>query len=306
MSQLFYTFRKFLDEHFPFEVRKLPIQTHLGCPHRDLETGTGGCIYCYEPAFSNLNTAKDSIQPQIEKRLHKEKKKGYSGKFMAYFQTGTNTYADAAQLEAYYQTVESYDDIVALAVSTRPDCLSDAILQILANHAKKQMLWLELGLQSSHDSTLKRIHRGHDFQCFQEAIKRIHVYPDIYICSHVILGLPGETRIEMRQTINSVNEMKLHGIKFHHLQVVKHTPLEKQYHEGQIQVLSKEQYLRLIAEMLTVLSPEIIVQRLFGETRLKYLIAPQWMTPKPRLIQELEKNMRSENLYQGKHFIAGY
>ncbi len=302
MPRLVYSFKKFLDEHFPFEVRKLPIQTHLGCPHRDPETGTGGCIYCYEPAFSNLNTAQESIQQQIQKKLHTEKQKGYTGKFMAYFQTGTNTYADATQLEACYKTVESYDDIVALAVSTRPDCLSETILQILANQAKKQMLWLEIGLQSSHDKTLKRIHRGHDFHCFQQAIERIHAYPDIYICCHVILGLPGESRHEMQQTIQSVNEMKLHGIKFHHLQIVKHTLLEQQYNENQIQVFSKNDYLHLLAEMLTYLSPEIVVQRLFGETRLKYLIAPKWMTPKPKLIQELEKYMRSENIYQGKHF----
>lgn len=302
MHQLFYSFKNFLNEYFPFEVRKLPIQTHLGCPHRNNKTGEGGCIYCYEPAFSNLSDSMPSIKEQIEAVLDKEQKRNYQGKFMAYFQTGTNTYADIHQLESYYKTIESYDSIVALAVSTRPDCISKDILQLLSDQAQKKMVWLELGMQSAHDKTLRFINRGHDFKCFQQAVNETKKYPDILICSHIILGLPGESKSEMLQTIKQFNKLQLKGIKLHHLQIVKNTIMEKMYKKGKIEVLAKQDYMALLMDVISNLSPDVVVQRLFGETQLEYLIAPRWLTPKVKLIQEFEKQMIAAGLYQGSYY----
>lgn len=302
MPQLFYSFKKYLDQHFPFEVRKLPIQTHLGCPHRDKQTGQGGCIYCYEPAFSNLSQSMPSIEKQIETIFEREQRRNYEGKFMAYFQTGTNTYADIKVLEKYYKTIGSYDQIVALAVSTRPDCLSEDIIQLLAEYAKKMMVWLELGLQSSHNKTLQFINRGHNFECYQNAVISVQKHSNINICSHIILGLPGESLTDIFETIQQFNSMHIKGIKFHHLQVVKNTLLEKLYQQNQITVFSKEEYMTLLIDVLTQISPDVVVQRLFGETQLEYLIAPRWLTPKVKLIQELEKQMKMLNLWQGKHY----
>ncbi|MBD3288515.1 TIGR01212 family radical SAM protein [candidate division KSB1 bacterium] len=303
MKRLVYSFKNFLKEKYPFPVRKLQIHTNLGCPHRKDRTGdSGGCAYCYNPGFSNVENSSGSVERQIRRGIDRSRKQGFEGKFLAYFQTYTNTYADLPLLKSWWHMIYDYpDDIVGLAIGTRPDCLPPEILSALAEISENRMVWLELGLQSAHDRTLELINRGHDYQCFVDAINRVKQYPDILICAHIILGLPGEDLGDMQHTIFEINKLQLEGVKLHHLQIVKNTMFAKWYAEGKIPVFAEEEYLGLLKNLLPYLSPEIVVHRLIGDIQDDLLIAPRWKTVKSQLIQKLYREMQEEGIYQGKY-----
>ena len=300
MQKIIYKFKDFLKESYPFPVRKLTIHTNLGCPHRENRTGKGGCIYCYNPGFSNLTSNLPDVPTQIREGIVRARKKGFRGKFIAYFQTETNTYGDIDVLEPWWREIEKYpDDIVGLAIGTRPDCLSGQILALLSEMGKKYMIWLELGLQSAHDRTLELINRHHDYTCFVEAVNQTHHYKNILICAHIILGLPGETDDDMLYTIQEINRLKLDGVKIHHLQVIKNTVLAEWYAEGKVEVFNEIKYIDLLVKLLPYLSSEISVHRLVGDIKQDLLIAPIWKLPKTRVIQMVEEKMRKEGEFQG-------
>lgn len=300
MKPTIYTFKQFLKERFPWPVRKLPVHTNLGCPHRENRTGAGGCVYCYNPGFSSLSADVPEVGPQIADGIKRSRKNGFAGKFIAYFQTDTNTYAHIKTLELWWREIENHpDDFVGLAVGTRPDCLSEDIFRLLSELGEKFMVWLELGLQSAHDRTLELINRGHDFACFADAVQHAKKFPNILICAHIILGLPGETKSDMLTTIREINRLNLDGVKIHHLQVVKHTVLADWYAQGNVKVCTEQEYIDLLVELLPHLSPDISVHRLVGDIRQDLLIDPQWEIPKARVIQLVEQRLIAEKKYQG-------
>ncbi|MBN1155278.1 TIGR01212 family radical SAM protein [candidate division KSB1 bacterium] len=300
LSHPIYRLKDFFDERFNFPVRKLPVHTYLGCPHRD-NNRDGGCIYCYEPAFSTLKPDLPDVQTQIKQWIDHARSRGYNGKFIAYFQTGTNTYAPAPKLKSWWEQVYEFnDDIVGLAVGTRPDCLDDSVLQVLSDIGERLMVWLELGLQSANDRTLSLINRGHDYQCFVDAIARAKRYPCIHICAHIILGLPGETADDMLFTINEINNLHLHGVKIHHLQVVKHTVLQEWYNSGHITLFNEDSYIGLITNLLPHLNANITVHRLVGDIRDDLLIAPRWHLPKTKVLQLIHDELQNRMTWQGK------
>jgi len=301
MKRPIYKFKDFLRQRFPYPIRKLPLHTQLGCPHREKQIGqNGGCIYCYNPGFSSLVETMPDIRQQFVQGIQNARAQGFEGKFLAYFQTDTNTYGDPALLASYWKNIEDYpDDIVGLAIGTRPDCLSTDIFELLQAIGEKYMVWLELGLQSANDQTLTLINRGHDFACFENAISDCRAYDKILTCAHIILGLPGENVEDMRYTIQELNRLKVHGVKIHHLQVVKNTVLADWFHAGRVNVFSEMEYLELLLQLLPLLSPEIVVHRLIGDIRSDLLIAPRWTIPKTQIIQLLEQRLKDEGIYQG-------
>lgn len=300
MQKIIYKFKDFLKESYPFPVRKLTIHTNLGCPHRENRPGKGGCIYCYNPGFSNLTSNLPDVPIQIREGIVRARKNGFKGKFIAYFQTETNTYADIDVLEPWWREIEQHpDDIVGLAIGTRPDCLSDQILALLSEMGKKYMVWLELGLQSAHDRTLKLINRHHDYTCFVEAVNQTQHYKNILICAHIILGLPGETDDDMLYTIQEINRLKLDGVKIHHLQVVKNTVLADWYVQGKVKVFNEVEYIDLLVKLLPHLSSKITVHRLVGDIKENLLIAPRWRLAKTIIIQLIEQGLKNENKFQG-------
>ncbi len=300
MKKTIYKFKDFLKERYPFPVRKLTIHTNLGCPHRENRTGKGGCIYCYNPGFSNLKSNLPDVQNQIREGIASAQKNGFKGKFIAYFQTETNTYADINVLEPWWREIEKYpEDIVGLAIGTRPDCLSDQILALLSEMGNKYMVWLELGLQSALDRTLELINRHHDYDCFVEAVSQTQNYNNILICAHIILGLPGENEDDMLFTLREINRLALDGIKIHHLQVVKNTVLADWYVQGKVKIFTEDEYVDLLVKLLPHLSEKITVHRLIGDIKHHLLIAPKWHLPKTRVIQLIEERMKSEGKFQG-------
>jgi len=300
MSRIIYKFKDFLKERYPFPVRKLTIHTNLGCPHRENRTGKGGCIYCYNPGFSNLTSNLPDVPVQIHEGIARARTNGFKGNFIAYFQTETNTYAGIAMLEPWWREIENHpDDIVGLAIGTRPDCLTDEILSLLAELGKKYMVWLELGLQSARDRTLELINRHHDYACFVDAVSQTQTHNNILICAHIILGLPDESDDDMLFTIQEINRLKLDGVKIHHLQVVKNTVLAQWYEQGKVKVFNEHEYINLLVKLLPYLSAKITVHRLVGDIRDNFLIAPHWNLPKTRVIQLIEERMKSEGKFQG-------
>ncbi len=270
------------------------------CPHR-LPDGTGGCIYC-SPRGSG-DCAGDSLLPlpeqfqQIKARM--QKKWPNVQKYIAYFQAYTGTFGAVDKLEPFYRTALAQPGVVGLSVATRPDCLSDEVVDLLKALDNETMLWVELGLQSAHDCTLQRINRGHDYQCFVDAVHRLHS-AGIKVCAHIILGLPGEDRPMMLATARAVAGLGIQGIKIHALHVVKHTQLATMWQRGDIELLAREEYAQLTVDVLEILPPETVVHRLTGDAPRDILLAPSWITNKWQVLQAIDDLLEAKNTWQGR------
>ncbi|MDI6781151.1 MAG: TIGR01212 family radical SAM protein [bacterium] len=299
----YFSFKQFLSQRFDFPVYKLPVDAGFTCPNRDGRVGYGGCSYCYNPGFSPAVSGKDdtsrtpiSVQEQIQGLIQKSKRKG---KFLVYFQPYTNTYETPERLRLLYDDALQNRDVVGLCLGTRPDCVGNDTLSLIEEYAKNWHVWLEYGLQSVHDHTLKRINRGHTFAQFEDAVSRT-IGRNIFICVHIILGLPGETRDDMIATIKTLSRMGIHGIKIHHLHVIKNTPLADEFYQEMVKVFTIEEYIPLLCDMLEYLSPEITVQRLFGEVLDdKLLVAPCWKKPKVSILSAIEAEFLRRRSFQG-------
>lgn len=307
MNRLIYHFSQYLKEHYPFRVRKLPIHTHLGCPHRDPATGLGGCDYCYNPGFSRISTDFKPVNEQIQTSITQAREKNFTGKFIAYFQTETNTNTELATLQKLWEPVRQFkNDFIGLSISTRPDAINKETLELLDSFSKGFTVWLEIGLQSAHSRTLEAIHRGHSFEDFLYALDLASQFIGIRKCIHLIIGLPGETIEDYKETLIRLNSLPIHGLKLHHLQIIKNTVFAQRFKQGEISVFDEDQYLGILLELIPFISSEWVIHRLFGNIRSEYLIAPQWKTPKTRLIQSIESSLISLNQFQGSAISAGF
>lgn len=301
MHKILYTLKQFLDDRFHMPVRKLPVHTFLGCPHRNAETGEGGCVYCNESGFSTPDRRERDVRTQIRQGIDRARGRGFKGRFIVYFQTGTNTCAEPDLLESWWRTaLEFSGDVAGLSMSTRPDCLSDEDIRILSALGCELTVWVELGLQSASDSTLRRIHRGHVVRDFVDAVGRLRAHPHLLTCAHIILGLPGESEKDMLRTVRLLNGLGVHGVKIHHLQVVKGTVLADWFAQGRVPVMDEDAYIRLLVKLIPEIRPDMVIHRLFGDIHDSLLIAPKWKTPKSRMIQNFRKALEDADLFQGK------
>src|SRR3972149_439326 len=266
----FFPFSEYLKEQFPYKVHKIPLHAGFTCPNRDGRVGVGGCTYCINESFSpNVKEAHITIKEQIERGKAFHKKRCGADK-----------------------------DVVGISIGTRPDCVTDDILSLIDSYTKKHHVWIEYGLQSIHDETLKRINRGHDYKIFLDAIKRTKK-TCIRICVHVILGLPGETREDMMETAKAVAGLGIQGIKLHHLYVAKNTPLAEEYFKGKVQTLDMNAYIQLAADFLERIPSDVTVQRLVGDTHGNFLISPIWKASKAGITAGITKELELRGTYQG-------
>jgi radical SAM protein (TIGR01212 family) len=300
-TALYNKFSLHLRQTFGQRVQKLPLCAGFSCPNRDGALSYEGCLYCNQtgsasPLLDNLPSLKDQFK-QGRKTLTK---KYGSCKFLAYFQAFSNTYAPVGELQKLYDEVLGWDkeNIVGLAIGTRPDCIPDEVLNLLQGYAQRYYLWLELGLQSCHDRTLNLINRGHNAKQFSDAVKRAKLR-DLRICTHIILGLPEETKEEMRQTAHFLNKCRVDAVKIHGLYVLKDTPLAQIYQQGEYTPLTFSEYVSLTCDFLEILSPDIIIQRLTSDPPAKELLAPEWMLDKFRIINAIEDELNRRNSEQG-------
>jgi radical SAM protein (TIGR01212 family) len=295
----YYPFGDYLKERFGCKVYKVTIDAGFTCPNRDGKVGDGGCSYCNNMGFSaNSRREPAPIRRQIEEGMAFMRQRYKAEKFIAYFQAYTNTYGPIEKLKGYYDTAVEFDDVVALSIGTRPDCVPEPVLDLVQSYQDTHEVWVEYGLQSIHDSTLSRVNRGHDYASFLDALERTRDR-GLKICVHVILGLPGESHDNMMATARAVAGMGIDSLKIHLMHVLKDTPLEKELKEGRFTPLEFDEYARLVCDFLEYIPPDVSIQRLTADGPREILLAPKWATQKRKTIAAIEAEFKRRNSHQG-------
>jgi radical SAM protein (TIGR01212 family) len=299
----YYDYNTYLRDRFDERVQKIPLDAGFNCPNRDGTISDRGCIFCdnHGSGTGAMINQGMSISDQIKAGKQFAEKRYKAKKYIAYFQSFTNTYAPVSQLREYYNQALAHSGMVGLSVGTRPDCVNKEILNLLRSYQKDYLVWLEYGLQSCHDRTLSFINRGHDYACFEKSVRMAHEY-GLPICAHVILGLPGETREMMLDTAKAIASLPIKGVKAHLLYVVKNTVMDTLYKKGHYQCLKRDEYVELIIDFLELLPPQMIIQRLTGDPILSELVAPLWAADKAHNLLLIKKRLKERDTYQGRLF----
>ena len=288
---------------FGGRVQKITIDAGMSCPNRDGTVSTGGCIYCNARGSGTGAHARGlSVTQQLIDGKRRLAGRYKAKKFIAYFQSFSNTYGPVEVLERLYDEALAVQDIVGLSIGTRPDCISEPVLDLLENYAKDYLIWVEYGLQSASDATLTAINRGHDAACFREAVEATQ-NRGIKICAHVILGLPGETRSHMMKTARFIAGLGIDGVKIHLLYVIRGTRLDEWYRAGRYICLKQLEYVDLVCDFLELLPPDMIIQRLTGDPHPAELVAPLWSVRKTETLAMINGTLAKRNSRQGKRFI---
>jgi len=279
-------------EKFGCKVYKLSLDGGFSCPNRDGKIGTGGCIFCTGSA-EFAEGGPDPIAIQLERAKLRVNRKNKDGKYMAYFQAFTNTYAPVERLRTLYQEAISPEDIVGLAIGTRPDCLEEEVVQLLKEINAVKPVSVELGLQTIHKKTARYIRRGYEAEMYFDAVRRLKE-AGIEVVTHIILGLPGETPEMMLQTTEAAVKAGTDGVKFHLLHVLKNTDLEKEYEAGKFQCMSLEEYGHILKKCVDILPESVVIHRITGDGAKRDLIAPLWSADKKRVLNYLYKLLGSQ------------
>ncbi len=283
---------KTLNEHykemFGCKVYKLSIDGGFTCPNRDGTKGTGGCIFCSAKGSGEFAESGSSITEQLEKAKSRVQNKIKNGKYIAYFQSFTNTYAPIEILEKKYLEAIEPDYIVGLSIGTRPDCLPDETVELLKKINKIKPVSVELGLQTTNENTALYINRGYENSCYFDAVKRLR-NAGIEVVTHIIIGLPYETQEDILKTVQDAVNVKTDGVKFHLLHILKGTTLEEEYNKGKIECLSLEEYARILKKCIELLPPDTVVHRITGDGAKKDLLAPLWSADKKTVLNFLNK-----------------
>ena len=302
----YHTWNYALRTHFGEKIMKISLDGGFTCPNRDGKVASGGCTFC--SAHGSGDYAGDRIKPlreqfsDIQNMMHAKWKEG---KYIAYFQAYTNTYAPLHILKEKYEEVLTFEGVVGLAIGTRPDCLSDEIIAYLAELNQRTYLWVEMGLQTIHNETAKNFNRAYDYDVYVDAVSRLRA-KNIRVCCHIINGLPLETKEMMMETVKEVNKLDIQGIKIHLLHLLKHTQMVKQWENGELKFLEKDEYVSLVCDQLEHIRPEIIVHRLTGDAPRDLLIGPMWSLKKWEVLNAIDDELKRRNTYQGKKLEATY
>jgi uncharacterized protein len=287
LSNYVTTFGQAMLARYGERVHKVAIDAGFTCPNRDGSIGRGGCTFCNNVSFSPNGRKPVPIGEQIENGRRVIRKRTGAKKYIAYFQAYTNTYADVRELSRLYEAALQEPDVIGLSVGTRPDCVPDEVLRLLADYQRQGYeVWLELGLQSAHDATLERVNRGHGFAEYAQAVQRARSL-GLQVCTHLILGLPGETTQHHIESLESVLSLGVDGLKFHPLHVVKGTQLANEWRRGEYEPLTLEQYVADVVELVSRTPREIIFHRLTGTAPSTILLAPAWCSQKWRVLNRI-------------------
>jgi len=299
MDDLFNSFTGFLNKKYPGQkILKIPINAGFSCPNRDGFFSKEGCIFCDSFAAGPIRTAHNSIEQQIEKYIavHPDKK------YIAYFQSHSNTYGHISELRRKFEIVFNYENIVGLFIGTRPDIISDPAFLLLKELNQRIYLTVELGLQSIHAPSLLLLKRNHTYQQFLDTFQKLQALK-IDTVIHLIIGIPGETREHMLATIEEMNRLKPKGIKFHLLHVLKNTALYRQYLKTPFSLLSQDEYGDLIVFLLEHLDPDIVIHRLTAEREREIFYAPEWALNKQAVLNSIKLKMKKADTFQGRRYI---
>ena len=291
---LYNYFSRYLKDKYGYRVSKICIDAGFGCPNRDGTCGTGGCIYCGERGAGEHIDPTKSIRLQVEEALERDEK---SEGFIAYFQNFTNTYAPVDVLKERYDSALISDRICALAIGTRPDCITEEIASLIASYKDRLDVWVELGLQTASDDTARIINRGYKTEVYRRAVSILNSH-GIPVVTHMIIGLPTEGEREADATVDLINEGSW-GVKIHSIYVMEGTELAGMYRRGEYTPPSLEEYVSIAARSISRLRPDIIVHRITGDCPKDLLVAPEWNTDKDKMINMIRKKLECDGLSQG-------
>lgn len=298
-NKRYHTLDYYYKNRFNEKVFKVSLNAGFSCPNIDGTVGRGGCIYCSKTGSGEYaGNISDSLEKQFNEIKAMMHKKWPKAKYIGYFQARTNTYAPVKTLKEMYETILKQDNVIGLNIATRPDAITDECLDYLTELNKKTYLTIELGLQTSNESTSKLINRCHSLNCFEEMVKRLRER-NIDVVVHIINGLPFETKENMLETAKYLNKLDIQGIKIHMLSILKDTPLAKLYKEKKFKILSKEEYIDIVISQLELLRKEIVIHRITGDPKLDELVEPTWLTKKFCVLNDIDKEMKRRDTYQG-------
>ena len=282
----------YLRATFGCKVYKISLSARVTCPNRDGTLGTGGCIFCSEGGSGEFAAcAQLGISEQIaQAKARVAAKAGPDAKYIAYFQSYTNTFGDPKYLERIFREAMEPEEIVALSVGTRPDCLPEEILDMLERLSRIKPVWVELGLQTIHERSAKYIRRGYELSVYDDAVQKLHAR-GIHVITHLILGLPGESHEDMKKSLEHVVNVGSDGVKLQLLHVLKGTDLAEEYAAGKVPVMEFEEYIDLLCELVPVIPHEMVIHRLTGDGDKKLLIAPLWSADKKRVLNKVKQRV---------------
>jgi len=298
----FHSLNFHLRQKFGTKVFKVPLDAGFTCPNRDGAKGKGGCAFC-SPAGSGDFAGDRSLSlinqfHQVKTMMHR---KWPQARYIAYFQAFSNTYGSPEDLHKLYRTLLGEEQVVGLSIATRPDCLPGEVLKVLEEINLETYLWLELGLQTIHARTAQAMNMGYGWPEFLEAQRSLR-QRNIRVCPHIILGLPGETRVMMMETARSLSGLDIQGLKIHLLHVMRSTPLETMYRQGEFKLLSQDEYIGLVADILEILPPEVVIHRLTGDSPREALVGPMWSLKKWEVLNSIDAELNRRDTWQGKMY----
>ena len=298
-NKRYYTLDYFYKHKFNSKVFKVSLNAGFTCPNKDGKVGTLGCIYCSKLGSGEYagNKNKDLVT-QFNEVKNMMLKKWPKAKYIGYFQANTNTYAPVNILKEKYETILKLDNVVGISIATRPDAISDECLDYLEELSKKTYLTIELGLQTIHENTSKFINRCHTLECFENMVKELRKR-NISVVVHIINGLPYETKSMMIDTVKYLSKLDIQGIKIHMLSILKNTKLEEIYKEKKFKLISREEYIDIVCDELEVLREDIVIHRITGDPKVSDLIEPEWLIKKVTILNDIDKEMKKRNSYQG-------
>ena len=297
----YYSLNEYLQKTFGEKVYKISLDGGMTCPNRDGTLGSRGCIFCSEGGSGEFAAQRAlSVSEQIAQAKRRISQKSGCKKFIAYFQPFTNTYAPVSYLRKIFEEALAPEEIAALSIATRPDCLSDDVLDLLDELNMKKPVWVELGLQTIHEKSARYIRRGYDLNVYDEAVNRLHKIR-VNVITHIILGLPDETRQDILESVRYAGE-RSDGIKLQLLHVLKGTDLLKDYERGMFETLTLDEYVDLLCDCIEALPPDVVIHRLTGDGDKKLLVAPLWSADKKRVLNTIKKALNDRNVTQGRNY----
>ena len=301
MTGRYYSLNEYLKETFGDKVYKLALDIGCTCPNRDGTLETRGCIFCHNGSSHFAETGID-LNTQIENAKNRVKSKTKTEKFIAYFQSFTNTYGDIDYLEKQFRTAIEREDIVALSIGTRPDCLPTEILDLLESLNKIKPVWVELGLQTSNEKSVDYIRRGYPNSVYEDSVKELK-NRGITIITHIIIGLPNETKEDILNTVDFAVKCGTDGVKLQLLHILKDTDLYEDYKLGKVKVLSFEEYIDILFSCIEKIPKNIVIHRITGDAPKKYLIEPKWSADKKMVLNTINKELEKRDIMQGRYAL---
>ncbi len=297
----YYSLNEYLKKTFGEKVYKISLDGGMTCPNRDGTLGSHGCIFCSEGGSGEFAAQRAlSVSEQIEQAKRRISKKSDCKKFIAYFQPFTNTYAPVSYLRKIFEEAVAPEEIAALSIATRPDCLGDDVLNLLDELNKKKPVWVELGLQTIHEKSAEYIRRGYDLNVYDESVKKLHKI-GVNVITHIILGLPNESKKEIIESVRYAGE-RSDGIKLQLLHVLKGTDLLKDYERGMFETLTLDEYVDLLCDCIEALPPDVVIHRLTGDGDKRLLVAPLWSADKKHVLNTIQKALNDRNVTQGRNY----